>query len=142
MLVGNVRIEPINSMYREASFVGSSAYLLQRDRSKVLAILMSEQRHHNETNLDAPKACITMPMTVAECIGKIEDVTTFIRFLVNVANNCTAYVDFDVMKANDVSYLLSGLAMHLFLLVNGDSMMWMNKTGGGNSAPLEFILVF
>jgi hypothetical protein len=42
LFVSNARMKPISSMYGEASSFDSSAYFLQRDRSKVLDILMLE----------------------------------------------------------------------------------------------------
>ena len=72
MIVRNIRIEPIYSVHREASSFDPTTYLPQKDRSKVLAVLMSEERHQNESNMEVPEARITAPKPAADNIGEIK----------------------------------------------------------------------
>ena len=96
---------------------------------EILEILVSEQKRQNEINLDVLVAHITEPKIVVERTGKIEDVTDFVRLLVNVVNNCAAWADFDTMKVNGSPHLLCGLVMNFILMVNGDFTTWMGKRG-------------
>ena len=68
MIVGNVHTEPIISVHGEVSSLGPIAYLSQRDRSKIMLVLMAEQKHQNESNMDVPEACIPAPKTVSDKI--------------------------------------------------------------------------
>jgi hypothetical protein len=66
MIVGNIRTEPLDSVHGEASSLDPTAYLPQRDKAKVLLVLMAEQKRQNESNMDVPEARITAPKTVSE----------------------------------------------------------------------------
>ena len=81
MIVGNIHTEPIDSVYGEALSLDPTSYLPQRDRAKVLLVLMTEGRRQNESNMDVPEARITAPKTVADKIGEIKTVTDFVRLL-------------------------------------------------------------
>ena len=114
-------------MYGEASSLDPTAYLPQRDRSKVLLVLMAEQKHQNESNMDVPEARITAPKTVSDKIGEIKTVTDFLSLMVNVMNNSAAYVDFDAMKINSSPRLLRDLSMNFILMINGNFTTWMDN---------------
>ena len=132
MIVGNIRTEPLDSVHGEASSLDPTAYLPQRDKAKVLLVLMAEQKRQNESNMDVPEARITAPKTVSEKIGEIKTVSDFLSLLVNVVNTSAACADLDAMKANGSPHLLRDLAMNFIMMINGDFTTWMDKTGGGS----------
>ena len=68
MIVGNIRTEPIDRVHGETSSLDPTAYLPQRDRLKILFVLMSEQKTQNESKMDVPEAHITAPKTVSDKI--------------------------------------------------------------------------
>jgi hypothetical protein len=132
MIVGNIRSEPLDSVHGEASSLDPTAYLPQRDRAKVLLVLMAEQKRQNESNMDVPEAHITLPKTVSEKIGEIKTVSDFLSLMVNVVNTSAACADLNAMEANGSPHLLRDLAMNFILMINGDFTTWMDKTGGGS----------
>ena len=69
----------------------------EQDRAKVLLVLVTEERHQNESNMDVPEAHVRAPKTVADKIGEIKTVIHFVRLLVNVVNNSTPCADEEVL---------------------------------------------
>ena len=82
MIVANIRTEPRDSMHGEVSSLNPTAYLPQRDRSKVLLVLLAEQKRQNGSNMDMPEACIMAPKIVSDKIGEIKTVTDFLSLMV------------------------------------------------------------
>jgi hypothetical protein len=72
IMIENFHIEQFDRVYGEVSSFASTNYLLHRDMSKVLFILMLEKSRQKESNLDVLEARITAPKTAAERIGKIK----------------------------------------------------------------------
>ena len=77
IFMGNIHTDPINSVHEEASSLDPTAYFPQRDRAKVLLVLMTEGRHQNESNMDVPEARITVPKTVADENGENQNCHRF-----------------------------------------------------------------
>ena len=66
MIVGNMCTEPLNSVHDKVLSLDPTAYLPQSDRSKVMLVLMTEQKRQHKSNMDVPEARITAPKTVSE----------------------------------------------------------------------------
>ena len=83
MIMGNIHTEPIDRVHGEALSLDPTTYLPQRDRAKILAILMSEERLQTKSNMNVPEARTTAPKTSADKIGGIKTVTDFVSLMVN-----------------------------------------------------------
>ena len=70
--VGIIHTEPVDSVHGDASSLDSTAYIQQTDRLKVLAVLISEERLQNESNMDVPETHITVQKTAAKYVGEIK----------------------------------------------------------------------
>ena len=72
LLNGNLQIAKVGDLFSNGSLFDSSAYLPQRDRSKVDRIHAFEQNHKNERVMGFLDAKQSAPKTTIEKIGTIE----------------------------------------------------------------------
>ena len=131
LLNGNLQIAKVGDLFSDGSLFDSTAYLPQRDRSKVDRIRALEQHHKNERVMGFSDAKQSAPKTTIEKIGTIESVDDISCLVVNAANTASTCVDVSAMQTAGHPCLMIALTEHFLELMNGDFETWLRLSHGG-----------
>ena len=131
LLLGNYRTEPLDSLYGSADSIDPTMYLAQSNKALAQRVILAEQRSRNESNMDVPESRVSAPKTMIERIGECRSVDDFLKMMVNVMNQFTAFVNVPEMSAAGTPHLLHQLCHSFIFLCGKDFRNWVERTGGG-----------